>query len=112
MSESGVVYKSTNAGPTLTPEPGMLREVLAHNPQLMLVRHRFEKGWSGARHSHPHHQLVYVTRGHIQFEAEGQTWDLRAGDSVVVDGGVEHRALALDDSEALDVFAPCREEYA
>ena len=31
------------------PEPGMLRQVLAHNQHLMLVRHFFEKGWVGAR---------------------------------------------------------------
>lgn len=112
MSKSGVVYTATNAGPKLTPESGMLRQVLAFSQQLMLVRHQFEKGWSGARHSHPHHQLVYVTRGYIRFEAEGKTWDLRAGDSVVVDGGVEHRAEALEDSEALDIFTPYREDYA
>lgn len=112
MAAIGVVYKSAGAEPTSMPEPGMRRQVLAYSPQLMLVRHRFEKGWSGARHSHPHHQLVYVMRGHIRFEAEGRTWDLRAGDSVVVDGGVEHKASALEDSEALDVFSPYREEYA
>lgn len=112
MGESGVVYKATSSGPTSTPEPGMMRQVLAYNPQLMLVRHRFEKGWNGARHSHPHHQLVYVTRGYIRFEAKGRTWDLRTGDSLVVDGGVEHKASALEDSEALDVFTPYREEYA
>jgi quercetin dioxygenase-like cupin family protein len=112
MSGSGVVYTATEAAAKLTPEAGMVRQVLAYSPQLMLVRHRFEKGWSGARHSHPHHQLVYVTRGHIRFEAEGKTWELRAGDSVVVDGGVEHKASALEDSEALDVFTPYREDYA
>lgn len=112
MSESGVIYKHTGAGVKLTPEAGMVRQVLANSPQLMLVRHQFEKGWVGARHSHPHHQLVYVTRGHIRFEAQGKTWDLRAGDSVVVDGGVEHQASALEDSEALDIFTPYREDYA
>lgn len=112
MSESGVIYKHTGAGVKLTPEPGMVRQVLAYSPQLMLVRHQFEKGWNGARHSHPHHQLVYVTRGHIRFEAQGKTWDLRAGDSVVVDGDVEHQASALEDSEALDIFTPYREDYA
>lgn len=110
--ENGVVYSATDARPKSTPEPGMLRQVLAYSPQLMLVRHQFEKGWSGARHRHPHHQLVYVTRGHIRFEAEGKTWELRAGDSVAVDGGVEHKASALENSEALDVFTPYREDYA
>ena len=112
MKEGGVVYLASDAGKKSTPEAGMQRQVLAFSPDLMLVRHQFEKGWSGARHSHPHHQLVYVTRGHIRFEAEGKCWELRAGDSVVVDGGVEHQASALEDSEALDIFTPYREEYA
>ena len=112
MNESPVIYTATDATPKTTPEPGMLRQVLAYNPHLMLVRHQFAKGWIGACHSHPHHQLVYVTRGHIRLEAEGKTWDLHAGDSVVVDGGVEHQASALEDSEALDVFTPYRQDYA
>ncbi|HEX8712873.1 MAG TPA: cupin domain-containing protein [Terracidiphilus sp.] len=112
MKESGVVYIASDAGAKSTPEAGMLRQVLAYSPELMLVRHQFASGWKGARHSHPHHQLVYVTRGHIRFEAEGKSWDLRAGDSVVVDGGVEHQAAAPEDSEALDVFTPYREDYA
>ena len=112
MSDSGVVYTPTDATPVSSPETGMQRQVLAYNPQLMLVRHNFVKGWSGARHSHPHHQLVYVVRGHIVFEAEGKIIDLRAGDSVVVNGHVAHQASAAEDSEVLDVFTPVREDYA
>lgn len=112
MSETGIIYTATDATLVTTPEPGMQRQVLAFSPHLMLVRHTFEKGWSGARHSHPHHQMVYVVRGHIRFEAGSQSWDLKAGDSVVVDGGVAHQAAALEDSEVLDVFTPFREDYA
>lgn len=39
MGGNRVIYKSTSAGPALTPEPGLLRQVLAYSPQLMLVRH-------------------------------------------------------------------------
>jgi quercetin dioxygenase-like cupin family protein len=112
MSESGVAYKASDAGTVTRPEPGMVREVLAYNSRLMLVRHRFEKGWSGAMHSHPHDQLVYIVGGHIRFEAEGKSWELRAGDSVVVSGGVGHHASALEESEVVDVFTPYREDYA
>ena len=112
MSESGVVYTATDATPVTAPEPGMERQVLAYSPHLMLVRHTFKKGWNGARHSHPHHQMVYIVRGHIRFEAEGKSWDLRAGDSVVVDGNIDHQASALEDSEVLDIFTPFREDYA
>ncbi len=112
MNQTEVIYTATDATPKSTPEPGVLRQVLAFNPHLMLVRHQFTKGWIGARHSHPHHQLVYVTRGHIRFEAEGKSWEMRAGDSVVLNGGVEHKASALEDSEALDIFTPYRQDYA
>jgi quercetin dioxygenase-like cupin family protein len=112
MQESGVIYTATDATKVTTPEAGMLRQVLAYNPHLMLVRHTFEKGWKGARHSHPHHQMVYVTRGHIRFEAEGKSWEMRAGDSIVVEGGVEHEAAALAASEVLDIFTPYRQDYA
>jgi quercetin dioxygenase-like cupin family protein len=112
MNDSRVVYTATDATRVTTPEPGMQRQVLAYNPQLMLVRHTFEKGWNGARHKHPHHQMVYVVRGHIRFEAEGKSWELRSGDSVVVDGDLDHQASALEESEVLDIFTPYREEYA
>lgn len=112
MSEAGVIYTATDATQVTTPEPGMRRQVLAFSPHLMLVRHTFEKAWSGSRHSHPHHQMVYVVRGRIRFEAEGRSWELKTGDSLVVDGGVAHQAAALEDSEVLDVFTPYRQDYA
>jgi len=112
MSDTGVIYTATGATPVTAPEPGMLRQVLAFNPHLMLVRHTFKKGWKGARHSHPHHQMVYVVRGHIRFQAEGKIWEPSAGDSIVVDGGVEHEASAFEPSEVLDIFTPYRQDYA
>ncbi len=89
----------------------MTRQVLAHSDSLMLVRHYFEQGWVGAWHSHPHHQLVYVVRGALRVDVDGKTFDVFAGDSFVVDGGVEHQASALEVSEVLDVFTPVREDY-
>ena len=96
---------------TFTPEPGMRRQVLANTDQLMLVRHYFEEGWVGARHSHPHHQLVYIISGAIRVDVDGKVFDALAGDSFIVDGDVEHQASALEPSEVLDVFTPTREDY-
>ena len=94
-----------------TPEAGMIRQVLAHNEKLMLVRHYFEADWVGARHSHPHDQLVYVIKGALRLDVGGHVFDVAAGDSFVVDGGVEHQASALEACEVLDVFTPIREDY-
>ena len=96
---------------TFTPEPGMRRQVLANTDQLMLVRHFFDGNWVGSRHSHPHHQLVYIVRGALRVEVGEQIFDAHAGDSFIVDGGVEHQARALEESEVLDVFTPTREDY-
>lgn len=104
-------FVKTQDAQTFTPEPGMKRQVLAHTDQLMLVRHYFEKDWVGARHSHPHHQLVYVVSGSIRVDIDGKSFDVHAGDSFVVDGNVEHQASALEPSEVLDVFTPVREDY-
>lgn len=112
METQDMVYAPAVASPVTTPEEGLERQVLAYNSRLMLVRHHLAKGWKGTRHKHPHDQLVYVVRGAIVFTGAGNTVEMRNGDSVVVAGGVEHEAHALEDTEVLDVFTPYREDYA
>jgi quercetin dioxygenase-like cupin family protein len=90
----------------------MLRQVLAYSPNMMLVRHRLAKGWVGTSHKHPHEQIVYVVSGRIEFIGGEKMLTLCQGDSVLVEGNVEHQAKAMEDSEVLDVFAPCRSDYA
>jgi len=97
---------------SFTPEPGLTRRILANNPKLMLVEHRMQTGWVGARHSHPHDQLVYVIAGHLTIHCgDAAPFDVRDGDSFVVRGGVEHQASAHEASHVLDVFTPTREDY-
>lgn len=95
-----------------SPEPGLKRQVMSWTPSMMLVRHTMEQGWVGARHSHPHEQLVYVVKGHLAFEYPEGRFEIKTGDSFLVRGNVEHQASALEDSEVLDVFTPFREDYA
>lgn len=77
----------------------------------MLVRHVMQAGWERERHNHPHEQLVYVVRGRLVFTLGAENFEVVGGDSFVVAGGVEHQAIAMEDSEVLDVFAPPREDY-
>jgi len=94
-----------------SPEPKLQRRILAHNPNLMLVEHRMELGWAGARHSHPHDQAVFVISGHLRFLCGDEVFEACAGDSFVVRGSVEHQAWALEASVVLDAFTPTREDY-
>jgi quercetin dioxygenase-like cupin family protein len=94
-----------------SPEPGLLRRIMANSANLMLVEHTMEAGWAGARHSHPHEQLVYVLRGRIRVCSGSDEFEAKVGDSFVVKGGVEHQAWALEPSVVLDVFTPARDDY-
>jgi quercetin dioxygenase-like cupin family protein len=112
MNQEACGFVSLASIEATDPEPGLSRQVLAFNPDMMLVRHQMQPGWQGARHSHPHQQMVYVVRGHIHFTCGSETFDAISGDSFIVPGGVEHQASAVTESEVLDFFLPYREDYA
>jgi quercetin dioxygenase-like cupin family protein len=95
----------------ICPERGLSRKVLAYNDKLFLAEHRLEKGWVGALHSHPHEQVVYVVSGRLRVTTPGSDFEISAGDSFVVRGGINHAAAAIEDSLVIDVFTPCREDY-
>jgi quercetin dioxygenase-like cupin family protein len=78
---------------------------------MMLVRHRMQKGWRGAVHSHPHEQMVYIISGVIEIDVEGKSHRAGAGDNFIVSSNATHQATALEDSVVLDIFTPTREDY-
>lgn len=94
-----------------SPEPGVVRTLGAYNQKFLVVQNRLAKGWMGPAHSHPHDQAVFVVSGHVRVTCHGQTVELSGGDSFVVAGGVEHQVTALEESVAVDLFTPCREEF-
>ena len=96
---------------TSTPEPGLTRRIGAYNDKLFLAEHRMAQGWTGARHSHPHEQIVYVVSGHLRVTCGDKTFEVCGGDSFVVKGDVEHQASALEESLVIDIFTPCRDDY-
>jgi quercetin dioxygenase-like cupin family protein len=87
------------------------RKVHAFNDKLMLTEHHMAKGSVFPRHSHPHEQLAYLISGHIRVCVGDYTFEGRAGDSFIVRGGIEHQVWALEESIALDIFTPVREDY-
>ncbi len=112
MALSAIEVMHTEDESMSNPERGLRRQVMFYSPGMMLVRHRMKKGWVGARHSHPHEQLVYIVSGHLTFQHPDGVLEATAGDSFLVPGNVEHQASAKEDSEVLDVFTPYREDYA
>lgn len=93
------------------PDPGVTRQVLGHDPELMLVRVTFSKGAVGYVHHHPHRQVSYVERGAFEVQLGEETTVLHEGDCFFVAPDVRHGVVALEDGVLVDVFTPARQDF-
>ena len=87
------------------------RKTLAHGEKTLMSEFRLLQGAILPRHRHPHEQTGYLVSGRMELTIGAETCSLEPGDSWCIAGGVEHHAVALEDSLALEVFAPLREDY-
>jgi quercetin dioxygenase-like cupin family protein len=62
-------------------------------------------------HHHENEQISSVVTGAMRFEIEGKEIVLHAGDVLVIPPNIPHRVVALEDSQALDVFSPIRIDW-
>ncbi|MBU2499149.1 MAG: cupin domain-containing protein [Proteobacteria bacterium] len=63
------------------------------------------------RHAHPHEQTGYLVKGRIRLSIAAEEYDVRPGDSWSIPSGIEHGAEIVEDSQAVEVFSPVREDY-
>lgn len=90
---------------------GSWRKTLGWGEHTLLSEVVLERDGIVPLHAHPHEQIGYVARGAIEFTIGEEKVVVRAGDGYVIPGNVPHSCLALEDSLALDIFSPVREEY-
>ena len=105
-----MIVRSEDA-PTVRAGAGVTRQVLGHDPELMMVRVTFEQGAVGSVHAHPHRQVTFVESGQFDFAVDGVTTRLSAGDSVFVPPDVPHGTVAVEAGSLIDVFAPARADF-
>src|ERR1700691_139571 len=82
-----------------------------HGQTLTVARIRLEKGAVVPMHSHPNEQISMLESGALRFLIGGEERILRAGDALVIPVGVPHMGEALEDSLAVDLFSPRREDW-
>jgi quercetin dioxygenase-like cupin family protein len=90
---------------------GIERKTLVHGDQTLMTEFRFRRGSVLPRHSHPHEQTGYLVAGRMRLFIGGEESELHPGDSWCIPGGVEHGAEVLEDSVAIEVFSPVRQDY-
>jgi quercetin dioxygenase-like cupin family protein len=90
---------------------GIESKTLVHGEKTLMTEFRLRKGSVLPRHSHPHEQTGYLVSGRIRLFIGAEEYDAVVGDSWCIPGGVEHGADILEDSVAIEVFSPIRDDY-
>lgn len=92
-------------------DPGIKRQILTHDDDLMLVRAVFEAGAEGYQHQHYHTQVSYVESGVFDVTIDGVTKRQSTGDSYYIPPNVMHGAICVEAGALLDIFTPIREDF-
>jgi quercetin dioxygenase-like cupin family protein len=90
--------------------PLLLRQVI-HCESMTVARIQMSKGCLVPMHSHHNEQVSMVERGALKFVLDGQEQILKAGDTLLIPPHVPHSAEAMEDSVAVDLFSPRREDW-
>ncbi len=86
-------------------------KTLVYGDRTLLTEFKLAKGAILPRHKHPHEQTGYLVSGRIDLTIGDATHHVEAGDSWCIPGSVDHNAVAHEDSVAIEVFSPVREDY-
>lgn len=93
------------------PLPGVRMKTLCYGDRTLMTEFLLEAQHELPMHSHPYEQTGYLVAGHIAIVIDGQASDVLPGDSWCIPPDVEHGAMCIEDSVAIEVFSPVREDY-
>ena len=91
--------------------PGIRIKTLVYGDKTLLTEFRMKKGSQLPLHAHPQEQTGYLVAGRIRLFSGDEIFAAEPGDSWNVAGNAPHRAEILEDSVAIEVFSPLREDY-
>jgi quercetin dioxygenase-like cupin family protein len=90
---------------------GIRQKTLAYGQKTLMVEFRLQKGAVLPLHRHPHEQTGYLVSGRLDLTIGNGKRQQEPGDSWCIPGDTEHGAQALEDSVAVEVFSPVRDDY-
>ena len=90
---------------------GVVRQVMAYDGQIMLVKVKFETGAVGAPHTHYHSQASYIVSGKFELTIGDEKKVLVAGDGYYVEPDQIHGAVCLEAGVLIDCFTPMRADF-
>lgn len=106
----GNACKTSNSG-YIKAADGIFRKTLVYGNHALLTEFKLEAGKVLPRHAHPQEQVGYLVSGHIILHIGSESFDILPGDSWAILGDTEHLADIIEESTAIEVFTPIREDY-
>jgi quercetin dioxygenase-like cupin family protein len=92
--------------------PTFSRQVI-HTEKMTIARVYMKAGCQVPQHQHPNEQVSIIYEGSLQFvfAPDGREVVVRAGDALEIPSGLPHAAVALEDTVAMDIFTPPRQDW-
>ena len=93
------------------PAPGIRRQMMGYDGQLMMVKVEFEEGAVGTVHQHYHSQATYVASGKFELTIGDRKEILSTGDGYYVEPDQPHGWVCLEAGVLIDTFSPMRADF-
>ncbi len=105
------MFYKKNSGNYLNPIDGIKLKTLTFGEKTSMTEFVMEKGKDLPAHDHPHEQIGFLVSGKIELAIGDEVFSVNPGDSWCIPGGVQHAANIKENSIAIEVFSPVREDY-
>jgi quercetin dioxygenase-like cupin family protein len=89
----------------------LLARQAVHCDRITMARLTLKKGAVVPRHQHENEQVTTLESGRLKFLFDNEEVIVEQGDSLQIPSHAAHSVEALEDSVALDLFAPIREDW-
>ena len=93
------------------PIKGIRQKTLVYGSRTLMTEFVLAKDSVLPVHSHPYEQTGCLIKGHILLKIGDSQYDTRPGDSWCIPADVPHGAQIFEDSIAIEIFSPVREDY-
>jgi unsaturated pyranuronate lyase len=82
-----------------------------HGETMTVARFRLRKGAVVPIHHHANEQISMIEQGKIRFVIAGEEQIVESGEAITIPPHAPHSAEAIEDSVAVDVFSPVRQDW-
>jgi quercetin dioxygenase-like cupin family protein len=92
--------------------PTFSRQVI-HTDSMTIARVYLKAGCSVPEHHHVNEQVSIIYEGSLKFvfAPDGREVVVKPGDALEIPSNLPHSAVALEDTVAMDIFSPPRQDW-